>query len=63
MCNTEKHINKFYKRYPECKDFNRTKELKRYHENKDKISLQQKIEINIYYRNKSIDVYKLLVTN
>ena len=43
MCNMEKHINNFYKRYSECKDCNRTRELKRYYENKVKISNQQKL--------------------
>ena len=43
MCNIEKDINNFYKRYTECKDCNRTRGLKRYYENKDKISNQQKI--------------------
>ena len=41
----EKHINNFYKKFSDCKDCNRTKWLKRYYENKDKISNQQ----NIYY--------------
>ena len=43
MCNIEKHINNFYKKYSECRDCNRTRGLKRYYENKDKISNQQKI--------------------
>ena len=43
MCNIEKHINDFYKKYSECRDCNRTRGLKRYYENKDKISNQQKI--------------------
>ena len=43
VCNTEKDINNFYKTYTECKDCNRTKGLKRYYENKVKISNQQKI--------------------
>ena len=43
FCNIEKHINNFYKRYLECKDCNRTKGLKHYYGNKDKISHQQKI--------------------
>ena len=38
MCNIEKHINNFHKRYTECKDCNRTRGLKRYYESKDKIS-------------------------
>ena len=41
--NIEKHINNFYKKYSECIDCNRTRGLKRYYENKDKISNQQKI--------------------
>ena len=43
MCNFEKHIINFYKNYSECKDCNRARGLKRYFENKDKISNQQKI--------------------
>ena len=31
MCNIEKHINKFYKNYSECKDCNRGRELERYY--------------------------------
>ena len=43
MCNIEKHITNFYKKYSECRDCNRSRGLKRYHEDKDKISNQQKI--------------------
>ena len=43
LCNMEKHINNFYKTYSDCKDCNRTRGLKRYYENKDKISNQQKL--------------------
>ena len=43
MCNIEKHINKFYKKYSECRDCNRARKLKRYYENKGKLSNQQKI--------------------
>ena len=43
ICNIEKDINNFYKKYSECIDCNRTKGLKRYYENKDKITNQQKI--------------------
>ena len=43
MCNIEKHINIFYKRCSECKNCNRARGLKRYSENKDKISNQQKL--------------------
>ena len=43
ICNIEKDINNFYKKFSECIDCNRTRGLKRYYENKDKISNQQKI--------------------
>ena len=43
LCNIEKHINNFYKKYSECRDCNRARGLKRYYENKDKISNQQQI--------------------
>ena len=42
MCNIEKHINNCYKKYSECRECNRGRGLKRYYENKDKISNQQK---------------------
>ena len=48
MCNIEIHINNFYKKYSECRDCNRARTLKRYYENKNKISNQQKI----YYEKK-----------
>ena len=64
MCKIEKLINNFYKRYTECKDCTRTRGLKRYYENKDKISNQQKyvmkrIEKKYYYRKTTLEVYKL----
>ena len=43
ICNIEKDINNFYKKYSECIDCNRARGLKRYYENKDKISNQQKV--------------------
>ena len=43
MCNMQKDINNFYKRFSECKDCNRTRGLKRYYKNKDKISNQRKL--------------------
>ena len=63
-CNIEKDINNFYKKYSRCIDCNGKRGLKRYYENKDKISNQQKIynEKNrekYYYRNKTIEVYNL----
>ena len=43
MCNIEKHINNFYKRYSECIDYNIRRGVKRYFDIKDKISIQQKV--------------------
>ena len=43
ICTIEKDINNFYKKYTECIDCNRARGLKRYYENKDKISNQQKL--------------------
>ena len=43
VCKIEKHINNFYKKYSECKVCNIKRGVKRYHNNKDKISNQQKI--------------------
>ena len=43
ICTIEKDINNFYKNYTECIDCNRARGLKRYYENKDKISNQQKV--------------------
>ena len=62
MCNIEKDINNRYKKVSECRDCNRTRGLKRYYENKDKISNQQKKfyekkEKKYYYRNKTLEVY------
>ena len=41
--NIEKHINDFYKKYSECKACNIKRGVKRYHNNKDKTSNQQKL--------------------
>ena len=38
VCNTEKHINNFYKKYWECKECKIRRGVKRYFDNKDKIS-------------------------
>ena len=43
VCNIEKHINNLYKKYSECKDCNIKRGVKRYYDNKNKISMQQKI--------------------
>ena len=45
QCNIEKHNNNFYKKYSECKECNMKRGVKRYYDNKDKISNQQKIYI------------------
>ena len=70
ICNIEKDINNYYKRYTESKDCNRIRGLKHYYDNKDKISKQQKI----YYEknrekillqkqnNKSIQIRNLVVS-
>ena len=39
----EKHIGDFYNEYTECKDCYIKSSLKRYYENKDKLSNQRKI--------------------
>ena len=43
MCNIEKHNNNFYKKYSKSREFNRSGGIKRYYENEDKMSNQQKI--------------------
>ena len=43
MCNFPKHLNNFHKKISECIDRNRTRGLKQYFENKDKIPNQQKM--------------------
>ena len=42
ICNTEKSIDNFYNKYRECKPCNIKRSTKRYYENKDKITDQQK---------------------
>ena len=42
-CNIEKSIDNFYNKYGECKQCNIKRSTKRYYENEDKISNQQKI--------------------
>ena len=43
VCKIEKHINKFYRNYSECKDCNIKRSVKRYYNKKDRISIQQVI--------------------
>ena len=71
QCNIEKHINNFYKKYSECKNCNIKRGVKRYYDNKNKISMQQKIyyekkrdkllQKQNEYRNKRTTDYKDLV--
>ena len=42
-CKNQKHIDDFHIKYTECKIYNSKRSLKRYYENKNKISNQQKI--------------------
>ena len=43
VCNIEKSIDNFYNKYRDCKQLNNKRSTRRYYENKDKISMQQKI--------------------
>ena len=51
VCNTEKSFDKFYNKYRECKPCNIKRSLKRYFENTDKISNQQK---NYFEKNRDV---------
>ena len=61
QCKIEKNVEDFFNKYTESKICNSNRSLKRYYENKDKLSNQRKkyyekkIEIN-YYKNKMIDI-------
>ena len=71
VCNIVKHINSFYKKYSKSKDCNIRRGVKRYYDNKDKISIQQKINYeknrdkliqkHNYYRKKRNSEFKDLV--
>ena len=43
VCNTEKSNDNSYNKYRECKAWNIQRRMKRYYENKDKLSDQRKI--------------------
>ena len=43
VCNIEKSIDNFYNKFRECKPCNIKRSMRRYYENKDKISNQHKI--------------------
>ena len=51
VCNTEKSIDSFYINYRECKQCNIQRSMKRYYENKDKISNQRKL---YYEKNRDV---------
>ena len=43
VCNTETSTDNFYNKYRECKQCNIQRSMKRYHENKDKLSNQRRL--------------------
>ena len=43
VCNAEKSIDDFYNKYRECKQCKIQRNMKRYYENKDKLSNQRKL--------------------
>ena len=43
ICNTEKSIDNYYNKYRECKQCNIHRSMRRYYENKDKLSNQRKL--------------------
>ena len=45
QCKIEKRIKDFYNKYTECKECNCNRGVKRYYENKDKVSNQQKVYV------------------
>ena len=71
VCKIEKHNKNFYRKYSECKDCNIKTGVKRYYENKDKISNQQKtyygknreklLQKQNDYRNKRNTEFEVLV--
>ena len=54
VCNIEKHINNFYKIYSESKACIIKRGVKRNFDNKDKISIQQKI----YYKKMEMNCHR-----
>ena len=51
VCNIEKTIDNFYNKYRECKRCNIQRSMKRYYENKDKLSNQRKL---YYEKNRDV---------
>ena len=71
VCNIEKSIDNFYNKYRECKQCIIKRSMKRYYENKDKLSNQRKLyyeknrdvllaksKLNQKYRNYERKIYK-----
>ena len=55
VCNFEKSIDNFYNKYRECKQCNIQRNMKRYYENKDKLSNQRKL---YYEKNRDVLIAK-----
>ena len=55
VCNIEKSIDNFCNKYRECKPCNIKRSMKRYNENKDKLSNQRKL---YYERNRDVLLVK-----
>ena len=55
VCNIEKSIDDYYNKYRECKPCNIKRSMKRYNENKDKLSNQRKL---YYERNRDVLLVK-----
>ena len=51
VCNIEKSIDNYYNKYRECKRCNIKRSMKRYNENKDKLSNQRKL---YYEKNRDV---------
>ena len=51
VCTIEKGIDNFYNKYRECKPCNIKRSMKRYYENKDKLSNQRKL---YYEKNRDV---------
>ena len=51
VCNIEKSIDNYYNKYKECKQCNIKRSMKRYNDNKDKLSNQRKL---YYDRNRDV---------
>ena len=60
ICKIENSIDNFYNKYRECKQCNIKRSTRRYYENKDKISTQQK---TYYEKNKDKLLQKQIVSS